>query len=149
MRLIAGLSSPATYSGRVFAYPNHRTASYFLNPSSSSASFFRLYDSSKPSRVSVSASTSKSSPTVVPGDSVETSTYQQSENIGVSPEWQDGSLNTQVGTPAISRSFISAPKLSLSDQAFFLFSFIALTVGLPLSACRFYSLFCLFNDRIP
>nr|GMC91266.1 uncharacterized protein LOC109188000 [Ipomoea batatas]GME19160.1 uncharacterized protein LOC109188000 [Ipomoea batatas] len=147
MRLIAGLSSPATYSGRVFAYPNHRTASYFLNPSSSSASFFRLYDSSKPSRVSVSASTSKSSPTVVPGDSVETSTYQQSENIDVSPEWQDGSLNTQVGTPAISRSFISAPKLSLSDQAFFLFSFIALTTSVAFTSLVIAAVPTLFAMR--
>lgn len=146
---MAGFSSPATYSGRIFACPNHRTVSYFLNPTSPSTSFIRLYASSKPSRVSVSICVSKSSPTVAGGDGVETSTHQQSENVGVSPKLQDGSLNTQVGISAISPSFISAPKLSLSDQAFFLFSFIALTVKSSLSACRFSCLCYLFNDRIP
>ncbi|CAH9067279.1 unnamed protein product [Cuscuta epithymum] len=147
MRLIGGLSSPATYSGLIFSYPNTRTASHSLSSSSSHIPFFRQCSSSKQSRFSVSMSKSKSSPAIVGKEDDETTTYQQLENINVSPKSESDSLSNQVGSPRIFPTFISVPKLSLSDQAFFLLSFITVTTSLAFTSLAFAAVPTLFAMR--
>ncbi|VFQ78857.1 unnamed protein product [Cuscuta campestris] len=144
--LIAGLSSPATYSGPIFANPSIPPSSYSIHSSSSSSSFLRQLSSSRPSLFTASISRSKPSPTAL-GVEVKASSHQHSSNAGVSPMSEDDSVNAQVGSPRVSPTFISIPKLTLSDRAFFLLSFIAVTTSMAFTSLAFAAVPTLFAMR--
>lgn len=121
-------SSPTTVT-LISGNPHPKTSTFGVKFASS----FRLNSGYKISSFSLTICSSKSSSTVDSSGAV-TETYNQKVDGEIfSPEVNDESLNVEIGSPKILPSF-SLHKLSLSDQVFFLFAFIACTTSMAFTS---------------
>lgn len=120
-------SSPTTVTF-ISSTPHAKTATFGVKFPTS----FRLNSGYKISSFSLTICSSKSSSAV---DSVTagTVTYNQTLDGEISSPEVTESLNVEIGSPKIVPSFFP-PKLSLSDQAFFLLAFIASTMSVAFTS---------------
>lgn len=114
-------SSPTTVT-LISGNPHAKTATLGVKFPSS----FRLNSGYKISSFSLTICSSKSSSSV-DSAGAGTETYNQTVDGEISSPQVTESLNIEVGSPKILPNYFP-PKLSLSDQAFFLLTFIACTV---------------------
>lgn len=126
-------SSPTTVT-LISGNPHARTATFGVKFPSS----FRLNSGYKISNFSLTICPSKPS-SAVDSAGAGTETYNQTVDGEISSPQITESLNVEVGSPKILPSYFP-PKLSLSDQAFFLLAFIACTVLLIKFSMFFISL---------
>uniref|UniRef100_A0A0V0IYP7 Putative ovule protein n=1 Tax=Solanum chacoense TaxID=4108 RepID=A0A0V0IYP7_SOLCH len=119
-------SSPATVT-LISGNPHAKTATFGVKFPSS----FRLNSGNKISSFSLTICSSKSS-SAVDSAGAGTETYNTVDGEISSPQVTE-SLNVEVGSPKILPNYFP-PKLSLSDQAFFLLAFIACTTSVAFTS---------------
>lgn len=120
-------SSPTTVTF-ISGTPHAKTATFGVKFPTS----FRLNSGYKISSFSLTICSSKSS-SAVDSATAGTETYKQTLDGEISSPEVTESLNFEIGSPKIVPSFFP-PKLSLSDQAFFLLAFIASTMSVAFTS---------------
>lgn len=120
-------SSPTTVT-LISGNPHAKTATFGVKFPSS----FRLNSGYKISSFSLTICSSKSS-SAVDSAGAGKETYNQTVDGEISSPQVTESLNVEVGSPKILPNYFP-PKLSLSDQAFFLLAFIACTTSVAFTS---------------